>query len=162
MAAYTTRPATPDDGAFLADMVVEAANWNSGHRPRPAVLDDPVYRSYIAGWQRPGDAGVVAADDEDRPIGAAWYRLFQADRAAHGFVAIGVPELIIGVRAPWRAQGVGRSLMRELTEQARRAGFARMTLSVERGNFARSLYRSEGFVTVEARGGRETMVRRLR
>lgn len=162
MVAFTTRPATADDGAFLADMVVEAANWRAGaRRPRPTVLADPVYRGYIAGWQRPGDSGVVAVDADERPVGAAWYRLFQADRTAHGFVATGVPELIIGVHAPWRAQGIGRRLVREVAEQARQAGFARLALSVERENFARQLYCSEGFVTVEARGGRETMVRRL-
>ncbi len=30
MADYTIRPAIPSDGAFLADMVVEAANWRAG------------------------------------------------------------------------------------------------------------------------------------
>ncbi len=98
---------------------------------------------------------------EAKPIGAAWYRLFAADTPAHGFVAAGVPELIIGVRPLWRAQGVGRALMRALTDAARTAGFARITLSVEHGNFAHSLYRSEGFAVVDTRGGRDTMVRVL-
>ncbi|MCD2443765.1 GNAT family N-acetyltransferase [Agromyces sp. SYSU K20354] len=163
MAAFGIRSAVPDDGAFLADMVVEAANWRAGAtRPRPVVLADPVYRGYIAGWQRPADRGVVAVDGDGRPVAAAWYRLFGADAAAHGFVAAGVPELIIGVRPLWRAQGVGRALLRSLVEGARSAGFARLTLSVEHGNFAEALYRSESFVVVESRGGRDTMVRTLR
>ena len=91
----------------------------------------------------------------------AWYRLFGEDAPANGFVATGVPELIIGVRPLWRAQGVGRALMRALTDAARAAGFTRITLSVEHDNFARSLYRSEGFAVVETRGGRDTMVRVL-
>ena len=161
MADFVIRPAIPSDGAFLADMVVEAANWRAGAtRPRPMVLADPVHRGYIAGWQRPADAGVVALDAA-KPIGAAWYRLFGEDATAHGFVATGVPELIIGVRPLWRAQGVGRALMRALTDAARTAGFTRITLSVEHDNFARSLYRSEGFAVVETRGGRDTMVRVL-
>jgi GNAT superfamily N-acetyltransferase len=94
-------------------------------------------------------------------VGAAWYRLFGADTPAHGFVAAGVPELIIGVRPLWRAQGVGRSLIRALTDAARTAGFARITLSVEHGNFAHLLYRSEGFAVVDSRNGRDTMVRVL-
>ncbi|WP_395243448.1 GNAT family N-acetyltransferase [Agromyces sp. MMS24-K17] len=164
MADFTIRPAAPNDGAFLADMVVEAANWRDGiNRPRPTVLADPIYRGFVAGWQRPSDAGFVAVDGDRRPVGAAWYRLFAADAAAHGFVGVGVPELIIGVRPLWRAQGVGRALMRALTEQARRAGFARITLSVERDNHAGQLYRSEGFAIVsDAVPGRHTMVRRLR
>jgi ribosomal protein S18 acetylase RimI-like enzyme len=76
-------------------------------------------------------------------------------------VATGVPELIIGVRPLWRAQGVGRALMRGLTDAARTAGFARITLSVEHGNFASSLYRSEGFAVVGTRSGRDIMVRVL-
>jgi GNAT superfamily N-acetyltransferase len=162
MAAFSIRPAIPSDGAFLADMVVEAANWRAGiTRPRPSVLADPVYRGYIAGWQRPADRGVVAVDRAGRSMGAAWYRLFAADAQAHGFVATGVPELIIGVRPLWRAQGVGRALMRSLTDAARAAGFARLTLSVEHGNFAHALYRSEGFAVVASAAGRDTMVRLL-
>lgn len=162
MADFTVRPAIPSDGTFLADMVVEAANWRAGFtRPRPTVLGDPTYRGYIAGWQRPADQGVVAVDAEARPVGAAWYRLFAFDAPTNGFVATGVPELIIGVRPLWRAQGVGRALMRSLMDAARSAGFARIALSVEHGNFASVLYRSEGFTVVESARGRDTMVRGL-
>jgi GNAT superfamily N-acetyltransferase len=163
MAAFTIRPAHPADGAFLADMVVEAANWRAaGARPRPSVLADPVYRNYIAGWQRPADRGVVALDPDGRPIGAAWYRLFSAESTVHGFLAAGVPELIIGVRPLWRSQGIGRALLRSLAEGARAAGFARITLSVERDNFAGALYRSEGYAVVASKDERDTMVRALR
>ena len=77
-------------------------------------------------------------------------------------MAAGVPELIIGVRPLWRAQGVGRALIQALTDAARTEGFARLTLSVEHGNFAEALYRSEGFAVVGTAAGRDTMVRRLR
>ena len=163
MADHSIRPAVPADGGFLADMVVEAANWRAGAtRPRPAILADARQGAYVAGWQRPADRGVVALDPEGRPIGAAWYRLFGADRASLGFVAAGVPELIIGVRPIWRAQGVGRALLRALAERARTEGYARLTLSVEHGNFAHELYRSEGFAVVATSPGRDTMVRLLR
>lgn len=162
MTTYSLRPAAPADGAFLADMVVEAANWRQGAaRPRHDVLADPVSRGYVAGWQRPADRGVVALDGDGDPVGAAWYRLFPADRRAHGFVASGVPELIIGVRPLWRAQGVGRALLQELAHAARSSGHARLALSVEHGNFAATLYRSEGFAVVETSGRRDTMVRTL-
>ncbi|WP_353829007.1 GNAT family N-acetyltransferase [Agromyces sp. SYSU T0242] len=162
MAAFSIRPAGPADGGFLADMVVEAANWRAGAtRPRPAVLSDRRHAAYVSGWQRPADRGVLAVDPEDRPVGAAWYRLFAADRPAAGFIATGVPELIIGVRPLWRAQGVGRALLRALTDDARSRGYARLALSVEHGNFAHDLYRSEGFAVVATADGRDTMVRRL-
>ena len=73
-----------------------------------------------------------------------------------------MPELIIGVRPIWRAHGVGRTLLQRLSEHARAQGFARLSLSVERGNFAQTLYRSEGFVVTQSGIGRDTMVKRLR
>lgn len=73
-----------------------------------------------------------------------------------------MPELIIGVRPLWRAHGVGRRLLQELCDVARAAGYARVSLSVERGNFAATLYRSEGFAVTASGIGRDTMVKRLR
>ncbi len=79
-----------------------------------------------------------------------------------GYVGTGVPELIIGVRPIWRAHGVGRTLLQRLCDDARAQGFARISLSVERGNFAVTLYRCEGFAVTQSGIGRDTMVKRLR
>jgi GNAT superfamily N-acetyltransferase len=162
-APFRVRPATQSDGGFLADMVVEAANWRAGGaRPRHQVLTSPEHGRYIAGWMRSGDAGFVAVDANGDPIGAAWYRMLPRTDPGFGYVAVGVPELIIGVRPVWRAHGVGRALLQRLVELARDRGFARLSLSVERGNFATTLYRSEGFAVVQPGQGRDTMVKRLR
>ncbi len=73
-----------------------------------------------------------------------------------------MPELIIGVNSVWRSRGVGRALLQALVDAARAEGHGRLALSVEHDNFARSLYRDEGFATVATDGSRDTMVRRLR
>ncbi|WP_415127884.1 GNAT family N-acetyltransferase [Microbacterium sp.] len=144
-------------------MVVEAANWRAGGiRPRHEVLSHPFHARYVAGWMRSGDAGFVAVDTHGAPIGAAWYRTLPRSEPGFGYVGTGVPELIIGVRPIWRAHGVGRALLQALCEHARAQGLARLSLSVERGNFAQTLYRSEGFAVTHAGFGRDTMVKRLR
>lgn len=161
--SFHTRPAVQADGAFLADMVVEAANWRQGGlRPRHEILTHPDHSRYVAGWMRPGDAGIVALDEQDEPIGAAWYRVLPRTDPGLGYLATGVPELVIGVRPIWRAHGVGRTLLQRLCEQARADGHGRISLSVERGNFARTLYRSEGFAVTQSGFGRDTMVKILR
>ncbi|MFT4135541.1 GNAT family N-acetyltransferase [Microbacterium sp.] len=161
--SYRIRAAVASDGAFLADMAVEAANWRpQAPRPRPQVLAATEHGRYVAGWMRPGDAGFVAEDDAGTPIGAAWYRVFPRTDPGFGYVGTAVPELIIGVRPIWRAHGVGRALVQRICAHAREAGHARLSLSVERGNFAANLYRDEGFALVQAEGGRDTMVKRLR
>ncbi|MCX6500825.1 MAG: GNAT family N-acetyltransferase [Microbacterium sp.] len=161
-ARFRIRPAVQADGAFLADMVVEAVNWRAGAaRPRHQILDDLRHGRYVTGWMRPSDVGAVAVDEQDQPIGAAWYRMLPRTEPGFGYVGTGVPELIIGVRPIWRAHGVGRALLQWLVAAARAEGHSRLCLSVERDNFARTLYRSEGFVVTEAGNGRDTMVARL-
>lgn len=162
MTGFRIRPAVQGDSAFLGEMVAEAANWRGGAGlPKVQVIADPHHGRYVAGWMRPGDVGFVAEDAEGAPIGAAWSRVFPRG-GGWGYVATGVPELIIGVKTLWRAQGVGRSLLRELCDTARRAGCQRISLSVEHGNYAATLYRSEGFARVASIDGRDTMVKRLR
>ncbi|WP_127472601.1 GNAT family N-acetyltransferase [Microbacterium sulfonylureivorans] len=162
-ASFSVRPATQADGAFLGDMVVEAANWRPGAaRPKHELITGSDHSRYVSGWMQPSDAGFIAEDANGAPIGAAWYRMLSRTDPGFGYIGTGVPELIIGVRPIWRAHGVGRALLQRLCDNARTQGFARISLSVERGNFASTLYRSEGFAVVEAGHGRDTMVKRLR
>lgn len=143
-------------------MVVEAANWQlEGIRPKHEVIASPEYRRYLAGWMRPGDAGFLALDEFAEPIGAAWYRTLPRSDPGFGYVGIGIPELIIGVRPIWRARGVGRTLIREVSEHARGAGYRLISLSVQRGNHAAALYRAEGFSVTESGTVRDIMVKRL-
>lgn len=160
---YSVRPATRADGAFLGDMIAEAVNWRPGAaRPKHDILSSPEHSRYLAGWMRPSDAGFVALAAHGEPIGAAWYRILPRTDPSLAHVGTGVPEMVIGVRPIWRAHGVGRLLLQHLAEQARAEGYARLCLSVERGNFATTLYRSEGFAVTQPGQGRDIMIKRLR
>ncbi|CAH0126927.1 GNAT family N-acetyltransferase [Microbacterium foliorum] len=160
--AYSIRAAVQADGSFLGDMVVEAANWRAGGaRARHEILTAVEHRRYVTGWMRPADAGFVAIDSDEVPIGAAWYRILAQDDPGFGYVGTAVPELIIGVRPVWRAHGVGRALLRRLVVHARSQGHSRISLSVEHDNFAKALYRSEGFIVTESGSARDTMVNRM-
>ena len=163
MRAFRIRPATGEDARVLADMLVEAVNGNAERtRARVNVLEDPAFVRYIAGWKRPSDFGCVAEDANGVAVGACWARLFPANDPGSGFVAVGVPELTLGVYRQWRAQGAGRALLRELSLAASAHGYARLSLSVERTNFAQRLYTSEGYVPVAFGESADTMVRTVR
>ncbi len=144
-------------------MLVAVVNWSPEWKckSRRRVLSAPSTAHYIAGWPRDTDLGVIAETDRER-IGAAWLRFFPAGHPGYGFVASDVPELTIGVAAHWRGRGVGRGLLRAIAGHARPAGIRRISLSVERKNFARDLYLSEGYQVVAASGaGSDTMVKDL-
>ncbi len=82
--------------------------------------------------------------------------------AGYGWVDNGVPELTLGVKPIWRAQGVGRALLRAACALAAQRGYQRISLSVERANFAQRLYITEGFTTVDSGKDSDTMVKTLR
>jgi GNAT superfamily N-acetyltransferase len=161
--SWSIRRATAEDREFLTDMLLEAVNWSPEWKPksRRRVLTDPRTAHYIAGWPRDTDLGVIA-EAGSQPAGAAWIRFFPADDPAYGFISPDVPELTIGVAAPWRGRGVGRTLLRAVAESAAEAGIGRISLSVERKNFARGLYLSEGYTVADASDPQsDTMIKSL-
>ena len=159
---WSLRPAGPADAGFLADMLVEAVNWSPRwNQGRDSIFATPAIAHYLTGWPRDGDLGVVA-EACAQPVGAAWLRFLPADDPGYGFVAADVPELTIGVTPLWRGRGVGRALLRAIADRARETGIRQISLSVERKNFARQLYRAEGYRVVDSSGrDSDTMVKDL-
>ena len=146
--SFRLRPGTPDDEGFLREMLREAVSWR-GEDPGPAVeelLSDPMLARYVEGWGRPGDAAVIAFDPENvERVGAAWHRLMSPERPGYGFVDAATPEISIAVVRGRRGAGVGKALLRAIMDTARSSGFAALSLSVEEGNPAITLYERAGF-----------------
>jgi ribosomal protein S18 acetylase RimI-like enzyme len=140
------RHAGAQDLPFLRDMLRHAyyARWGS-------EADVPLER-YVAGWGRRGDNALVAID-EFQPVGAAWYRLFEAGEPGYGFVDEETPELTIAIVPSRRGKGLGEELLGSLLDQAQRDGYARISLSVEQDNPAIRLYEQHGFAKVGDRAG---------
>jgi GNAT superfamily N-acetyltransferase len=154
------RRATPADGDFLADMLVAVVNWSTEWKPRSRrrVLSTRSTARYVA---QPADVAIVAEVGAEL-VGAVWLRFFPESEPGYGFVAAGVPELMIGVAAPWRGRGVGRALLRAVEPPALAAGIRQISLSVERKNLARRLYLAEGYRVVRAGyTGSDVMIKRL-
>ncbi len=161
--ALLVRAARAEDEPFLWRMLATTANLPPAEPPPvERVRADAGIAPYVAGWGRPGDAGVIA-EIEGEPMGAAWFRQYDADYPGYGFVAADIPEISIGVEAEWRGRGVGRALLKALVAMARESGHDALSLSVDGRNApALALYRSIGFV--ETTGGsaeNPTMLLRL-
>lgn len=152
------REATAEDLPALAEALLHAMNWQGPVRFRlPDLMAEPRLAHYVTGWPRPGDLGVVAVAGP-ATVGAAWCRTFPADDPGYGFVADDVPEASLGVVPAWRGEGVGTALLDELVRRARARGERAISLSVEDGNRARSLYERTGFRVVGREGGSDVML----
>jgi ribosomal protein S18 acetylase RimI-like enzyme len=144
----TVRLATTADEPFLWAMLTHAASMES-HGPEAvaAAQGDRYLSTYVAGWGRPGDLGVVAEDAAGQPLGAAWIRVV-GDAAHRMKMGTGeLPELAIAVRPEHRGQGLGAALLERLVAAAG-GRYPAMVLSVRRDSPAIRLYERCGF-TVE-------------
>lgn len=161
MGSFSLRIGGPDNHPFLRTMLYEAACWRPGPRPpKDEVLSEPHVARYHEGWGRPGDTAVIAEAGE--PVGAAWYRLFDAEKPGYGFIDATIPELSIGVSTEHRGRGVGRALLAALMDVAREEGFDALSLSVEEDNPALRLYERSGFRRVSRSGNAWTLRADLR
>jgi ribosomal protein S18 acetylase RimI-like enzyme len=141
-------------------MLSWAAGWRSSELDA-RLLRDPAVAVYIEGWGRPGDAGVIAEDEDGVPLGAAWYRRFTQAEHGYGFVAPEVPELTVAVAPQNRGRGVGTALLEALVERAEAEGAPALSLSVEDDNPALRLYERLRFERVGRAGTAWTMRRDL-
>jgi ribosomal-protein-alanine N-acetyltransferase len=160
--ALRVRAGEPGDLGFLWDMLHEAVHWapeKTDSRPsREELPSDPAVSHYLEGWGREGDTALIAVDPEDGcRVGAAWYRLMLPEHPGYGFVDASTPEIGLAVAPDFRGRGVGRMLLRSLTEAAHSEGYDALSLSVDRNNPALEVYERHGFVKLRPNRGAWTM-----
>jgi GNAT superfamily N-acetyltransferase len=142
------RFAHQDDLPFLKWMLYEAC-YPEGCGERPPFekgISDPIVANYLDGWVRKGDAGLIIATEAGGPMGAAWYRMFPADKPGYGFFDEKTPELAIAMVFEARGRGLGSELLRNLMSLANKQGHKQMSLGVDDVNpRARRFYERLGF-----------------
>jgi GNAT superfamily N-acetyltransferase len=151
-----TRRATDSDRPFIVEMSRLASVIED--RPLPPCESEEV-TGKLPG---PDDCAVVAVDDHDYPVGAAWWFFHDPPLlTASGGKAL--PELIVAVIDSARGHGVGTMLIEALAAEAA-AQYTELSLNVHLRNPAARLYTRTGFrVAGKGRGWfGVAMVRQLR
>ncbi|WP_078060018.1 MULTISPECIES: GNAT family N-acetyltransferase [Gracilibacillus] len=154
--AYT---GTKADYDFLTDMLYESIYISENKPAKHVLLQSEHLRKYHQDWGRQGDTAFIAYQQEDKAIGAAWYRLFDERNPGYGFVRHDIPELGIAITSGARGRGLGRELMNKLLQVAKTSPYPGLSLSVDPENTsAVKLYQSLGFVKVGEEGTSITML----
>ena len=90
-------------------------------------------------------------------VGAAWSRL----GCSYGKVDASIPELAISLYPEYRGRGIGRRLLESLLNSLCENGYEQVSLSVDKTNYAVSMYRRFGFETIVEREHDYLMVKHL-
>ena len=121
------------------------------------VLQEPMIWAYVNGFgSRTGDFCRVATIG-GVIVGAAWSRL----GCSYGKVDASIPELAISLYPEYRGRGIGSRLLESLLNTLCDNGYKKVSLSVDKTNYAVSMYRRFGFETIVEREHDYLMVKHL-
>lgn len=109
------------------------------------IIYQPDLQVYVKdfGGQK-GDVCYVA-ECEGRIIGAVWVRIMND----YGHVSDDMPSLAISLLPEYRNNGIGTALMKKMLSSLREFGYKGVSLSVQKQNYACSMYRKLGFKTIQ-------------
>ncbi|WP_303824040.1 GNAT family N-acetyltransferase [Ruminococcus flavefaciens] len=142
---YTIRHFRESEYPLLEDFLYEAIFIPEGIAPPPReIVYRPELQVYVEGFgSRKGDIALCAESD-GKIVGAVWGRIMND----YGHIDDGTPSLAISLYKGYRGQGIGTALMRKIIDTYRAEGFKRLSLAVQKANYAVKLYKKVGFITV--------------
>ena len=96
----------------------------------------------------------LVAETDGQIIGAVWARIMND----YGHIDNETPSLAISLYKEYRNLGIGTALMKEILTLLKSHGYKRVSLSVQKANYAAKLYLKVGFETVAEKEDEYIMV----
>ena len=139
----------------LDDFLYEAIFIPQGVVPPPrSIIEQEDLQVYVRGFGESPHDHCLVAECDGKIVGAVWVRLMDD----YGHLDDQTPSLAISLYPDYRGQGIGTQLLRQMMELLRQEGYAQVSLSVQKANYALRMYQKAGFEIVEDRGEEVLMV----
>lgn len=139
----------------LDDFLYEAIFIPQGVVPPPrSIIEQEDLQLYVRGFGESPHDHCLVAECDGKIVGAVWVRLMDD----YGHLDDQTPSLAISLYPDYRGQGIGTQLLRQMMELLRQEGYAQVSLSVQKANYALRMYQKAGFEIVEDRGEEVLMV----
>ena len=139
------RELRPDEYGLLKDFLYEAIFIPEGIMPPDrSITELPELALYYEDFgSGPADL-CMAAEDKGRVVGAAWTRIM----SDYGHVDDDTPSLAISVLSEYRNRGIGTQLLQKMITLLKCHGYERVSLAVQKENYAVRMYEHAGFRTI--------------
>ncbi|WP_278885674.1 GNAT family N-acetyltransferase [[Ruminococcus] torques] len=146
---YTIREMTAQEYPLLDDFLYEAIFVPEGvEPPSKSIITAPELQIYVKDFGTSKDDFSLVAEVENKIIGAVWVRIMND----YGHIDDKTPSLAISLYKKYRGQGIGRSLIKEMLSLLQAHGYKRVSLSVQKANYAVKLYQKIGFRIIKEVG----------
>lgn len=152
------RPIRPEELPLLDDFLYEAIFIPEGVAAPPrSIIEQEDLQVYVKDFGRRPDDYCLVAERDGKIVGTVWVRVMDD----YGHVDDRTPSLAISLYKEYRNQGIGTELLGRMLELLRREGYRRVSLSVQKANYALRMYQKAGFETIADRGEEVLMLCRL-
>ena len=146
---YTIREMTAQEYPLLDDFLYEAIFVPEGvDPPSKSIITAPELQIYVKDFGTSKDDFSLVAGVENKIIGAVWVRIMND----YGHIDDKTPSLAISLYKKYRGQGIGRILIKEMLSLLQTHGYKRVSLSVQKANYAAKLYQKIGFIIIKEIG----------
>lgn len=155
---YFVRELRQDEVKVLDIFLYEAIFVPEGiPAPPKDIINQPELQVYVKNFgENKGDLCLVA-QVEDEIIGAVWVRIMND----YGNIDNETPSFAISVLKDYRNYGIGTELMKQMLMKLKMQGYVRASLSVQKMNYAVSMYKKVGFEIVDENDEEYIMICRL-
>ena len=143
-----------EERPLLKDFLYEAIFIPEGVEAPPRdIVERPELRIYY------DDFGTGPADHclVGRVVGAVWTRIMHD----YGHVDDETPSFAISLYKEYRGKGIGTALMRRMLGLLKEQGYKKVSLAVQKANYAVRMYKHVGFETIDENEEEFIMVCRL-
>ena len=140
------REIRPNEIPLLEDFLYEAIFIPEGtNLPPKLIIKSEESQIYIRDFGMFSDDKCLVAETDGKIVGAVWSRIMND----YGHVGDGIPSLAISLYKEFRNKGIGTELLRQMLQHLRYEGYANVSLSVQKENYATNMYVKAGFAVVK-------------
>lgn len=142
---YIIREIKGNEYNLLDDFLYEAIFIPKGVEPPPReIINQPDLQVYISDFGKKDDNCLVAEVD-GKIVGAVWTRIMND----YGHIDDETPSFVISLYKDFRGLGIGTALMNEMFILLKLKGYKKLSLSVQKENYAYKMYLKHGFEIID-------------
>lgn len=142
---YEIRLIDKPDIHILEKFLYNAIYIPNGSTPldKSIIYNKNIY-NYIEGVGKDDDI-VLGCEYNNKIVALSWSRMLNGEVKGYGNIDDETPEIAISVLKGYRNKGIGTSLLKEHLKVLKKNNYKRVSLSVNKENYALDLYKKLGF-----------------